>query len=158
MYAGGSPAAVGASLHDSPSPGAPVPPMSLPLVDTTKVVGSLTLPSARATSGSEARSRTIAPGRVADDGALSKSPLTVSGRTTTSPTVSTMPLNTLPRVSVKMSDPDTNETPRMIAKALMNSRSLRPIKLFQLARNMSGAALSGEVRHPLEDLLGRGLA
>ena len=51
-----------------------------------------------------------------------------------------IPLNALPRVSVKISDPETNETPRTMANALMNSRSLRPMRLFQLARSIVSRA------------------
>ena len=44
-----------------------------------------------------------------------------------------------PRVSVKINDPATNATPRMTAKALMTNRSLRAMRLFQLARSMAQA-------------------
>ena len=87
------------------------------------------------------------------------------GRTTTSPTEEAkIAVKLLFRVSVKISEPATNATPSTIANVLINSRSLRPSRLFQAACSITrpgrrGVELAGvHVRHPGQHLLAVRLA
>jgi hypothetical protein len=105
----------------------------LPSSVTTYTPKAVTLPSARAAPGtSESRSTTSA-GTVSEDVAMAPA-LPSPGRTTTSPTVDAKSAVKLrSRVSVKIRVPLTKATPSTIANVLINSRSLRPSRLFSAA-------------------------
>src|SRR6476619_730689 len=137
--------------------------MTLPSRPTTKVEKFVTLPSARAAPSTRARSATREAGRVRVL-CVDSSPDPPAGRTTTAPTVPAMMLvKARPRVSVNTRDPATKATPSRTAKALMNSRSLRASRLFQVALSISGTRPGGpvgllETLHALEDPVGSGPA
>jgi hypothetical protein len=147
-----TPCAAGPPVWLTAMPGAPWPPMSLFFLDTTKVVKSETLPSARAAPGTSAIAATTEAGTGLAAGCSgSFAPV---ARTTTSPALDLVSaVNDSPRVSVKMKEPATKATPRMTAKALMRSRSLRARRIWPGRRGTSvDPPRPVESRpHPLQD-------